>query len=125
VRTFLRILAILLAIYFLITSLQNIFSQHMSAGSLALAFRQSFISIVAAILLFVNPKRLKQGPQLFVYFVGLVAVNVWYSLIYVSIIGFPGNKNYRSIAIGLLILTILWGTFWLGLNERFARQGRR
>jgi hypothetical protein len=124
-RTFLRILAILLAIYFLVTSLQNIFFQHISAGSLALAFRQSFISIVAAILLFVNPKRLKQGPQLFVYFVGLVAVNVWYSLIYVSIIGFPGNKSYRSIAVGLLILTILWGTFWFGINERFARHGRR
>lgn len=129
-KKFLRVLAVLLAVYFLITALENILgltSHGISFGSLALRFRRSFVSIVAAILLLVNPRKLKDGAQWFVYFAGLFAVNIWYSLAFVQGSGraVMVYRKFPAIVSGLIILAILWGTFWMGLNERLARSKRK
>jgi hypothetical protein len=123
-KRFLRLLAILLAIYFLLTALDNIFglrSGSFSASAIPGRFRQSFIAIVAAILLLVNSRKLKTGAQQFVYFVSLFAVNLWYSLAFVSRSRVLMNYHKPAgLVLSLLILATLWGTFWYGLNERFA-----
>ena len=128
-KKFLRILAILLAVYFLVTAFANMFgflSSGFSATGIAARFRQSFVSIVAGILLLVDPKKLKQGAASFVYFVGLFAANIFYSLAYVSQSRLLMNvKKPAALALSLLILTILWGTFWYGLSDRFSRTSRK
>jgi hypothetical protein len=122
-KKFLRILAILLAIYFLLTAIDNIFglrSGNFSASAIPARFHQSFVAIVASILLFVDPKELKTGAKQFVYFICLSAVNIWYSLAFVS--NSRALLTFRKpavLAISLLILAILWGTFWSALNDRF------
>ncbi|MGZ4789814.1 MAG: hypothetical protein ACXVZX_14945 [Terriglobales bacterium] len=127
-RIVLRVLAILLALFILAGSLGDLFGMvgHSHVGILARIHR-SFIPLVTAVLLLVPAKSLKSGVQALVYLIALFAVNCWYSLIWMRSIAiiFHGTMNPKVIAIGLLMMAILWGTFWVAANQYFTASPKK
>ena len=124
-KSLLRVLAIALAIYLLLTSAADLAGIFHSArlGSWVLRFQRNFVPIVAAILLIVNPKKLGKGAQRSVYLVALFAVTAWYSWVAMGMLRsfFFGHAAFHVVPLWLLILAIFWGTFWMALNEYFAK----
>jgi hypothetical protein len=127
-KSLLRILAIALAIYLLLTSASDLAGIFHSArfGSWMLRFQRTFVPSVAAVLLIVNPKKLGKGAPRFVYLVALFAVTAWYSFVAMGVLRdfFFGHAAFHVVPLWLLILAIFWGTFWMALNDYFS-GGRR
>jgi hypothetical protein len=128
-KTLVRILGVLLALFMLITSVADILGVLHRGGlvpGIGGRFRQNFIAIVAGILLMVNWKKVKKGAPLFVYLVGLFGVNLWYSAIGMRAMAgfFAGRAGFMIVPVYLVILGILWGTFWMAMNDRFAGARR-
>jgi hypothetical protein len=124
-KMLIRILGVLLALFMLVTSVADIVGVLHRGGlipGIAGRFRQNFISIIAGMLLLVNWKKVKKGAPLFVYLVGLVAVNLWYSAIGMRAMAgfFAGRAGFMIVPVYLVILGVLWGTFWMAVNDRFA-----
>jgi hypothetical protein len=123
VKCLLRVLGIVLAVYLLLTSAADLAGVlHPSRVSVLLRFQRNFVPIVTAILLIVNPKKLAAGVQRFVYLIALFAVTVWYSFVAMRFLRgfFLGHAAFHVVPLWLLILAILWGTFWMALNTYFA-----
>ncbi len=118
-RTVLRILAIVLAIFILAGALGDLFGILHTHGSVYTRFHRNFIPIITAILLLVPLNSLKSGIHGFIYLVALFAVNCWYSLIWMQSIAvlLHGHAYLRGIAVGLLMMAILWGTFWTAIGR--------
>ena len=126
-KSLLRVLAIALAIYLLLTALADLAGiLHLRRVYVAWRYQRLFVPIVAAILLIVNPKKLGKGAERFVYLIALFAVTAWYSLIAVSMLRgfFFGHAAFHVVPLWLLILATFWGTFWMALNDYFAK-GRK
>ena len=128
-KTLIRILGVLLALLILVTSVADILGLLHRGGLLSGAagrFRQNFVAIVAGILLLVNWRKVTRGAPLFVYVVALFAVSLWYSAIAVRTMAglFAGRAGFMIVPIHLLILALLWGTFWMAVNHHFAGARR-
>ncbi len=118
-RTVLRILAIILAIFILAGALGDLFGILHTHGSIYTRFHRNFIPIITAILLLVPLKSLKAGIHGFIYLVALFAVNCWYSLIWMQTFSgfFHGRRSCHVLPVGLLMMAILWGTFWTAISQ--------
>jgi hypothetical protein len=127
-KLLIRILGVLLAIYMLVTSAMDILGviHRGGFGDPAVRFRSNFVAIVAAVLLFVNWKKVKRGAPLFVYLTALFAVTLWYSWSWMFALAriFATRAHFVIMPIYLLILAVLWGTFWMAMNYHFAGSRR-
>jgi len=120
--TVLRVLAIIVAIFILAGGLGDLFGVLHAHGSLNARFHRNFIPVVTGILLLVPLKSLKSGIHGFVYLVALFAVNCWYSLVWMQTLAIllHGHHSFRGIAVGLVMMAILWGTFWTAASQYFT-----
>lgn len=127
-RNLFRILAVLLAIFILgrvLVDLMNVLL-HSPRLITSLLYRD-YIPLVAGILLLVPPKMVKSGVNGVFYLIALFAVNCWYSLVWMQAFGaiFRGHMNMRAIAAGLLMMAILWGTFWMAASQYSSGSGKK
>ena len=81
-KDFIRVLGLVLALFLITSSVADIVgivphSKQMPA--VVLRIRQSFVPMIAAILLLIGWKNVRRGPAMFVYLTGLLAVCLWYT----------------------------------------------
>jgi hypothetical protein len=128
VKTLFRVLAILLAIVILAGALGDLlgFMRHSHAPILGRLHRD-FVPLVTGVLLLIPPKSIGSGMKALFYLIALFLVNCWYSLVWMNsfLAIFHGYFRVRGLAMGLLMMTILWGTFWIAAEEHFGKKSAR
>jgi hypothetical protein len=122
-KTLFRILAILLAIFILAGALGDLLGfMHHGHPPILGRLHRDFVPLVTGVLLLIPPKSVSSGMTALFYLIALFAVNSWYSMIWTNsfLATIHGHLHVRGLVIGLLMMTILWGTFWIAAEEHFA-----
>jgi hypothetical protein len=127
-----RIIAILVAVFILVGIVESVLGLNVPPRfrrTPMFIVQRTFVPGITALLLFINPKRLKGNGEKFCYLATLFAVSVWYSAqqlrsFFLFFHTMPTWRIYGILALQWVILAVLWGTFWITTNQYLAGKSK-
>jgi len=127
-----RILSILLAVFILagmVASLLRLHEPPRFHRTPTFFVQRVVVPAIAALLLLMNPKRLKTAGERFCYLATLFGISVWYSvqelryffLFFDRVLPLP---VYGILALDWVVVAVLWGTFWITSNQYLSTKAK-